>query len=108
MPQTVILKEAVACIATRVVRPRAKAGRNLYPAFIDQNVNASRILIVESAFDPCNGGPESGRIRPGQRADTGYPGLDENGRRLICIRAARLGVHRKARSENFQGLQDTC
>ena len=31
-----------------------KAGMNLYGAFIEQNVNASRILIVESAFDPRN------------------------------------------------------
>jgi hypothetical protein len=27
---------------------------------------------------------------------------------LIRINAARLGVHDKARSEDFQGLQDTC
>jgi hypothetical protein len=35
--------------------PGPKPGRNLYGTFIDQNVNASRILIVETAFDPCNG-----------------------------------------------------
>ena len=57
-PQTVILKEAVVFIATGAVHPGPKPG-GLYGAFIDQNVNASRILIVESALDPCN--PSRGR-----------------------------------------------
>jgi hypothetical protein len=47
-----------------------KAGRNLYGAFIEQNVNASRILIVESAFDPRNPtrARRAGASEPGQRA----------------------------------------
>ena len=55
------------------------AGRNLYGAFMEQNVNASRILIVESAFDSPN--PTRARIagvsEPGLRAGIGYPGLGE-------------------------------
>ena len=49
---------------------RDKAGRNLYGAFIEQNVNASRILIVESAFDPRNPtrARRAGASEPGQRA----------------------------------------
>jgi hypothetical protein len=53
-------------------------------------------------------GPESGRIGPDNAGALANPVLDENGRRLICIKAARLGVRRKAQSENFQDLQDTC
>jgi hypothetical protein len=87
MPQTVILKEAVVCIATHakflegrllsIPSPRwpaigssDKAGRNLYGAFIEQNVNASRILIVESAFDPRNPtrARRAGASEPGHRA----------------------------------------
>src|SRR4051794_7323230 len=33
---------------------RYQSRRNLYSSFITHNVNASRILIVETAFDPCN------------------------------------------------------
>lgn len=74
-----------------------KAGRNLYGAFIEQNVNASRILIVERASDRRKPDPglENGRTRAGTA-------------RFNCIKAARLGVHSKARNENFQVLQDTC
>ena len=85
MPQTVILKEAVVCIAThakflegRLLDPITEmAGHrlerqsrgNLYGAFIEQNVDASRILIVESAFDPRNPtrARRAGASEPGQR-----------------------------------------
>ena len=45
-------------------------------------------------------GPESGRIGPDNAGHwlillLANPVLDENGRRLICIKAARLGVDRK-------------
>ena len=54
---------------------RYQSRRNLYRSFITQNVNASRILIVETAFDPCN------RVRTHairrQRAGIGYRGLGE-------------------------------
>ena len=42
---------------------------NLYGAFIEQNVDASRILIVESAFDPRNPtrARRAGASEPGQR-----------------------------------------
>jgi hypothetical protein len=54
---------------------RYQSRRNLYSFFITQNVNASRILIVETAFDPCN------RVRTHasqrQRAGIHYPGLSE-------------------------------
>ena len=77
-----------------------KAGRNLYGAFIEQNVNASRILIVESAFDPRNPtrARRAGASEPGTTRGYGHPGFWVD---LICIEATRLGVHSKA-----QGLQD--
>ena len=71
---------------------------NLYGAFIEQNVDASRNLIVESAFEQPDPGPESGRFRAGTTRGYGYPGFWVD---LICIKAARLGVHSKA-----QGLED--
>ena len=52
-------------------RPSARATKpgNLYGAFIEQNVDASRILIVESAFDPRNPtrARRAGASEPGQR-----------------------------------------
>jgi hypothetical protein len=47
-----------------------KAGKNLYGAFIEQNVDASGILIVESASDPRNPtrARRAGASEPGQRA----------------------------------------
>ena len=38
--------------------PRAPAGRNIYAAFIDPNFNASRILIMEGAFEAAQPRPE--------------------------------------------------
>src|SRR5580693_1037686 len=60
-----------------------KAGRNLYGAFIEQNVNASRILIVESAFDPRN------PTRPGERA---HPSQD-NARLWLSSFLGRFNLH---------------
>jgi hypothetical protein len=59
-----------AWVDTDPCRSASKAGRNLYGAFIEQNVNASRILIVESAFDPRNPtrARRAGASEPGQRA----------------------------------------
>ena len=89
-----ILKEAVACIAIRAEHPRpapqtherntvrrvkfreapiaqigasGKALRNLYSAFIEQNLNASRILIVEGASDPAQTRPGPEEREPPSR-----------------------------------------
>jgi hypothetical protein len=60
---------------------------------------------VERASDPRNPdpAPKSGRIRA--EATRGYRlfWLGEKGVDLICFKVARLGVHTKARSENFPG-----
>jgi hypothetical protein len=39
-------------------RPERKTGKDLYISFMEQNLDASRILILESALDPVQPGPE--------------------------------------------------
>src|SRR4051794_22917815 len=58
---------------------RAGTRRNLYGAFIGQNVNASRILIVERASDRCKPDPglENGRTRARTARGIGYPSFGE-------------------------------
>ena len=77
---------------------------------MEQNLDASRILILESALDPVQPGPEP-EERARRSRDNAWVltimawGI---GRRLICINLPDPGVHSKTRSENFQGLHDTC
>lgn len=70
---------------------------HLYSSFINQHINAPRILIVESAFDLCN---RSGLIRARDNAHALAILVLVNGVDLTCINAIRLGVHNKARSAN--------
>jgi hypothetical protein len=91
-------------------RPERKTGKDLYTSFMEQNLDASRILILESALDPVQPGPAriAGASEPGQRAGIDYHGLGN--RAPIGVHQYRRAPadHGKTPSENFQGLRDTC
>ena len=84
--------------------PWAKVRRNLYSFFIDQNANASRIVIVESALGLCN--PSRARRAGTERVLAILVWVKRAS--FYLHQCPRLGVHNKTRSENFQGRQDTC
>ena len=67
---------------TRAIGPKDKGRMHLYSSFINQHINAPRILIVESAFDPCN---RSGLIRA--RDDARVLAI------LVWVNGRRFNVH---------------